>query len=52
MALIEANPEGYHLKGSFKIDSHNGQSWPYPVIQDGKLYLRDQDELLCYDVSG
>ncbi len=52
MALIEADPAGYKLKGSFKIDSRNGQSWPHPVVQDGKLYLRDQDELLCYDVSG
>lgn len=52
MALIEANPDGYQLKGSFKIDSGNGKSWPHPVIQNGKLYLRDQDELLCYDVSG
>jgi outer membrane protein assembly factor BamB len=51
MALIEANPDGYQLKGSFKIDSGNGKSWPHPVIQNGKLYLRDQDELLCYDVS-
>lgn len=52
MALIEADPDGYQLKGSFKIDSSNGKSWPHPVIQNGKLYLRDQDELLCYDVSG
>ena len=52
MALIEANPAGYKPKGSFKIDSSNSNSWPYPVIQGGKLYLRDQDELLCYDVSG
>jgi len=35
---------------SFQIASNNGQSWPHPVIQDGRLYLRDQDELLCYDV--
>ncbi len=52
MALIEANPEGYRLKGTFTIDSANGKSWPHPVVQAGKLYLRDQDELLCYDVSG
>ncbi|MEQ9407580.1 MAG: PQQ-like beta-propeller repeat protein [Fuerstiella sp.] len=50
MALIEADPRRYNLKGSFKIASNNGKSWPHPVIQDGRLYLRDQDELLCYDV--
>ncbi|MDA7673327.1 PQQ-like beta-propeller repeat protein [bacterium] len=52
MAVVEANPSEYKLKGSFKIGSSNKQSWPHPVIQDGKLYLRDQDELLCYDISG
>lgn len=51
MALIEANPKEYKLKGQFKIASHNGESWPHPVIAGGKLYLRDQDELLCYDVK-
>lgn len=51
MALIEATPDGYHLKGSFKIGSSNGESWPHPVIHDGKLFLRDQDELLCYDLK-
>lgn len=51
MALVEANPEKYLLKGSFRLDSSNGKSWPHPVIQNGKLYLRDQGELLVYDVS-
>ena len=50
MALIEANPREYVLKGSFKLASNNGRSWPHPVIVDGKLYLRDQQTLLCYDV--
>jgi outer membrane protein assembly factor BamB len=50
MALIEATPRQYKLKGKFKIASHNGESWPHPVIAGGKLYLRDQDELLVYDV--
>jgi outer membrane protein assembly factor BamB len=51
MALIEATPKAYRLKGQFKIASHNGESWPHPVIAGGKLYLRDQDELLCYDIK-
>jgi len=50
LALVEANPKEYRLKKSFKIASHNGESWPHPVIQDKRLYLRDQDELLCYDL--
>jgi len=51
MALIQASPDKYELKGSFKLATHNGESWPHPVIVDHCLYLRDQDALLCYDIS-
>jgi hypothetical protein len=51
MALIEATPTKYNLKGSFRIKTVHGESWPHPVIADKKLYLRDQDELHCYDIA-
>lgn len=51
MALIEATPSRYNLKGSFRIASRHGSSWPHPVISDKKLYLRDQHQLHCYDLS-
>lgn len=50
MALIEATPRDYKLKGSFKIGINNGKSWAHPVVADGRLYLRDQHEMLCYDI--
>jgi outer membrane protein assembly factor BamB len=50
MALIEATPEEYRLKSSFKLASVRAQSWPHPVISNGRLYIRDQDVLLCYDI--
>ncbi|MCA9142972.1 MAG: PQQ-binding-like beta-propeller repeat protein [Planctomycetaceae bacterium] len=50
MALIEATPSDYKLKGSFKIGINNGKSWAHPVVADGRLYLRDQHEMLCYDI--
>ena len=50
MALIQATPEAYVLKGTFKIASSLGKSWPHPVVAGGRLYLRDEDALLCYDV--
>lgn len=50
MALIEANPEKYVLKSHFRLHSVKGKSWPHPVIADGKLYIRDQDTLLCYNL--
>jgi outer membrane protein assembly factor BamB len=52
MALIEANPERYKLKGTFRLPNDTGTpSWQHPVIADGKLYLRGEDLLLCYDVK-
>lgn len=50
MALIEATPKRFVLKSTFQIPSKNGKHWAHPVIASGLLYLRDQDELLCYDV--
>jgi outer membrane protein assembly factor BamB len=50
MALIEATPEEYRLKSSFKLASIKGQSWPHPVIAGGRLYLRDQNVLMCYGI--
>lgn len=51
MALVEATPKGYNLKGSFTIASVNGKSWPHPVIAGKRLYLRDQDQLHCYNIA-
>jgi outer membrane protein assembly factor BamB len=50
MTLIEATPKEYRLKGKFQIGINNGKSWPHPVIYKGHLYLRDQQELICYDL--
>jgi outer membrane protein assembly factor BamB len=51
VALIGATPEAYELKGTFKIPGVDKPSWPHPVIVGGKLYLREQNRLYCYNVS-
>ncbi|MBU6399620.1 MAG: PQQ-binding-like beta-propeller repeat protein [Verrucomicrobia bacterium] len=51
VALIVATPAGYQEKGRFdQPDRSDKNSWPHPVVTGGRLYLRDQDVLLCYDV--
>jgi outer membrane protein assembly factor BamB len=51
VALIEATPSGYHLKGSFKPKFVGSDPcWAQPVVIGGRMYLRDQDKLMCYDV--
>ncbi len=52
IALVEATAEGYKEKGRFdQPDRSRQSSWPHPVIFGKKLYIRDQDLLLCYDVA-
>jgi outer membrane protein assembly factor BamB len=49
--MIEATPKGFVEKGRFEQpDRSKANAWPHPVIANGKLYIRDQDVLLCYDV--
>jgi len=52
VVLIEATPKGYIEKGRFQPpDRSQRDIWAHPVVFGGKLYLRDQDVLLCYDVK-
>jgi len=52
VALIEADPKGYKEHGRFEQPSRSSeQAWPHLVISAGRLYLRDQDVLLCYDIK-
>jgi outer membrane protein assembly factor BamB len=50
VALIEATPKEYRLKGVFKPEVVVREAWAHPVVCRGKLYLREQDTLMCYDV--
>jgi outer membrane protein assembly factor BamB len=58
VVLAEASPAGWKEHGRFKLDpqsnirSSQGRIWTHPVISNGKLYLRDQDLIYCYDVKG
>ena len=51
VGLVNATPEKYEELGTFRIPDGRDPSWPHPVVIGGKLYLRDQDNLLCYDVK-
>lgn len=50
--LVEANPKEYAERGRFiPPERSKEQAWPHPVVANGKLYIRDQGVLLCYDVK-
>lgn len=54
--LLEATPEGHQEHGRFTLEpksenrSPRGAIWVHPVVSDGKLYLRDQEIVHCYDI--
>jgi len=52
VALIEATPEGYKEKGRFAHPDPTGRNtWAYPVVANGRLYIRDGTGLSAYDVK-
>jgi outer membrane protein assembly factor BamB len=57
VVLIEASPKGWTEHGRLKLDPQttlrkpDGRIWTHPVVANGKLYLRDQELLFCYDVK-
>lgn len=48
--LVEASPEEFRVKGRFRPPVGKGPAWAHPVIHKGRLYLRHDDLLCCYDV--
>ena len=52
VALVKADPAGYAEVSAFKVPgSGDRPSWAHPVILDGRLYLREGDAILCYDIK-
>jgi outer membrane protein assembly factor BamB len=51
MTLVKASPEGFEETGHFEVPgSGERPSWAHPVVLDGKLYIREGDTIVCYDV--
>ncbi|SKA94392.1 Outer membrane protein assembly factor BamB, contains PQQ-like beta-propeller repeat [Prosthecobacter debontii] len=58
VVLITATPEGWQEHGRFTLQPQTtqrnpkGMIWTHPVVSGGRLYLRDQELLFSFDVSG
>jgi outer membrane protein assembly factor BamB len=56
VVLIEESIEGWKEQGRFKLTpltelrKAQGKIWTHPVISNGKLYLRDQNLLFCFNI--
>jgi len=57
VVLAEASPNGWKEQSRFVLEPQSklrkpaGRIWAHPVVAGGKLYLRDQELLFCFDVS-
>jgi outer membrane protein assembly factor BamB len=51
VGLAEATPTGYKEKGRFTIADKGLPSWAHPVISGGRLYIRNQDSIVAYDIK-
>jgi outer membrane protein assembly factor BamB len=57
VALVEATPDEYRELGRFappdqpKRPQARAKAWAYPVVANGRLYLRDQGSLWCYAIQ-
>jgi outer membrane protein assembly factor BamB len=57
VALVEPSSESYREKGRFtppgQVEPKGmGKAWAYPVVADGRLYIRDHDTLWAFDIKG
>lgn len=58
VGLVEATPESYREKGHFTPPSQpqhtrgpREMAWAYPVVSNGRLFVRDQGVVWCFDVK-
>ncbi|RMF43884.1 MAG: pyrrolo-quinoline quinone [Planctomycetota bacterium] len=51
MTMVKASPEAFEELAAFKIpDTGDRPCWAHPVVLDGHLYLREDNQVLKYDL--
>jgi len=50
LALAEATPSEYREISSFQFSRN--KCWTSPVLAGGRLYVRDEEKIVCYDLRG
>ncbi|MBI1914692.1 MAG: PQQ-binding-like beta-propeller repeat protein [Planctomycetes bacterium] len=50
LALVEATPTGFRKKAEAKL-LEGSDCWALPTLAGGRLYLRDNEKLLCLDLK-
>ena len=48
IAIVKANPQKFEVVKSFMPNFQEKESWSYPAISEGMLFLREQNKVMCY----
>lgn len=51
VALVNADPAGFTILGTFQVPYGDGPHWSHPVIHEGMLYIRHGGALMVYDIN-
>jgi outer membrane protein assembly factor BamB len=49
LVLVEATPQGCHELAS--MPALDGKTWNYPAVAGGRAYVRNAEEMACYDLT-
>ncbi|VTR98457.1 PQQ-binding-like beta-propeller repeat protein [Tuwongella immobilis] len=52
IALISGKTDDYELISKFRQPNYSGaEAWAHPVVANGKMYIMDQDKLICFQLK-
>lgn len=50
LMLVEPSKDGFEEKGS--VQAVEGRAWTAPSVAGGRIYIRNHDEIVAYDIRG
>lgn len=51
LIVLPASPEPDKIRELVRIEALPGKTWNHPVLVDGKLYLRNAEQAVCYSLG-
>jgi outer membrane protein assembly factor BamB len=46
---VKAQPEEFTIESTFQ--AINGKTWNHPVIANGRLFVRNSEEMACFELA-
>jgi outer membrane protein assembly factor BamB len=52
VVLVEATPEAFRELGRFQALNKGPKTWNTPAIAHGRIYVRNEEQMACFDLTG